>query len=59
MVSLPLAFSGLRQGIHTEGHSHPSGIQNLINNFYLALEAAPPIFINISPGSVHTQAELR
>lgn len=59
MVSLPLAFSGLWQGIHTEGHSRPSGIRNLINNFYLALEAAPPIFTNISPGSVHTQTELQ
>lgn len=54
MVSLPLAFSGLWQGIHTEGHSHPSRIQNLINNFYLALAAAP-FFTNISPGSVHAQ----
>lgn len=59
MVSLPLAFSGLRQGIHTEGHSSPSGIQNLINNFYLALEAAPTIFTNISPGNVHTETELQ
>lgn len=58
MVSLPLAFSGLRQGIHTEGQSHPNGIQNLINNFCLALEALPPILTNISPGSVHAQAQL-
>lgn len=59
MVSLPLAFTELRQGIHTEGHSCLAGIQNLINNFYLALEAAPPIFTNISPGNVHTQRELQ